>query len=118
MSLKECYMNLPSIETERLILRKISSKDADDWAECTTDPEIYKYWGRSAKKRELDPKTIFTEVQRKNFGKNELLWGIALKENNKIIGDIQVFGVENSRMAKVAYRIAKKYWNKSYTSEA
>ena len=35
-----------------------------------------------------------------------------------MIGEIQVFNIENDRMAKVAYRLSKKHWGMGLTTEA
>lgn len=118
MLLNNFYENLPKLETDRLILRKIIQNDAYDWAEFTADTEINKHWGKDSDGDEINTRSMFAEVQHKNFGKEQLLWGIALKENDKLIGDIQIYNIENSRMAKVAFKIAKKHWGNSYTTEA
>lgn len=47
-----------------------------------------------------------------------MLWGIALKESNKLIGDITIYNIENARMAKVAFKIAHKHRGNSYSAEA
>lgn len=118
MLLRDYYENLPKLETERLTLRKIVPDDAYDWAEFTADTDIYKHWEKDSDGNEINPRSMLAEVQHKNFGKEQLLWGIALKESDRIIGDIQIYDIENSRMAKVAFKLAKKYWGNSYTTEA
>lgn len=118
MSIKDYFEKLPKLETERLILRKIEQDDVYDWAEFTDDADIYKHWDKDADGEEINLRKIFAEVQRKSYGKVQLLWGIALKENNRLIGDLQIYDIENSRMAKVAFKIAKKHWGNNYTTEA
>jgi ribosomal-protein-alanine N-acetyltransferase len=120
MALKDYLLEKPILETERLILRPISEADVKDLEEWLPDPDLYTYWGRAANKSELNPKELFYDprphIKRKPSA--EFVWGIVLKSNNKVIGQLYVIDIENSRMAKVAYRISKEHWGKGYTTES
>lgn len=41
MALKDFYDNIPTLKSDRLILRPIVSDDAYNWAEFTSDSDIY-----------------------------------------------------------------------------
>lgn len=118
--LKDYLTDKPILKTERLILRTITSSDVSDLKEWLGLDSVYTYWGRKASGGERNPELLFVDarpwVQRKP--KPDFKWGIELKENRKIIGEIAIFDIQNSRMGDVGYRINPLYWNKGITTEA
>lgn len=109
-----------NIETQRLVLRKFTLKDADDmYRNWANDGEVTKFltW----------PTHSDVEVSKKvlNIWINEYenntnyQWCIELKENNEAIGSIGVVNLkENIDAVEIGYCIGRKYWNKGITSEA
>ena len=114
------YLWIPELETKRLILRKLTPDDVEDLREWLGLDIVYKYWGRPANKEEKNPELMFIDprphVKRKPS--HDFKWGIESKENNKIIGIIEVFDVENDRLGKVAYRVDPACWNQGVCTEA
>ena len=117
--LKECLW-VPALETERLILRKLTPDDTDDLREWLGLDIVYKYWGRPASNDEKNPEFLFIDprphVKRKPS--HDFTWGIESKENHRVIGIIEVFDVENDRLGKIAYRINPACWNRGVCTEA
>ena len=109
------------LETERLILRRFSTDDANamfnNWA---NDAEVTKYlmWPThsdiSASKEILNSwMELYQEL-------NHYSWAIVLKEINEPIGSIAVVGPQHDdiKMVHIGYCIGRKWWHKGYTSEA
>jgi ribosomal-protein-alanine N-acetyltransferase len=124
MSLKDYtsdgLLGKPVLETQRLTLRPMTIDDAPDLEAWLPDLALYTYWGRSAHKNELHPKERFIDSRPHIVRKPSLdfVWGMALKSNGKVIGEMCVINIENNRMAKVAYRLAGQYWGQGLTTEA
>ena len=109
-----------NIETERLILRRFSTGDADamfrNWA---SDPEVTKYltW----------PAHTSTDVTRKvlegwipSYEQDTYYqWAIVLKENgNEPIGSISAVGMKDDiDMVHIGYCIGKAWWHQGIMSE-
>ena len=117
--LKECLW-IPELETERLFLRKLTSNDIDDLREWLGLDSVYKYWGRSASKDEKNPELLFIDARPnvKRKPSHDFIWGIELKEDNRVIGMIEIFDVENDRLGNVGYRINPKHWSQGICTEA
>ena len=49
---------VPTLETDRLILRELKPEDADDLRTWLGRDEIYTYWGRPASKGEKNPELL------------------------------------------------------------
>ncbi len=115
MSLSEYIENKPTLETERLRLRTMRPTDVDDLREWMPNKSLYAFWGKSPGKAEKDPSLLFLSPEKptKSFH-----MGIAIKPEDKVIGELWVYLIENDRMAKVAIRLSKDYHGKGYASEA
>ena len=119
-NLKYYYNNFPVLEYENIILREITEADLDDLAECITDVDMYKYWGDNRSTLEKNVTSYYKRFLLRKPGEDRdcIYWGIALKDDNKIIGQIFINQIQNNRMTHVGYRITRKYWNHGYASKA
>lgn len=105
-------------ETERLIIRRIESKDKKYFAELFTTPQIL----------ELIPQKAFTEKQitdrfnkSLNFELNDLqnqkcACGIYEKGNTEMIG-LALFLINDNNEKELGYRFRENYWRKGYGTE-
>ena len=134
--LKDYLENKPIIETPRLLLRPLTADDVPDLRRWLARDEIYTYWGRPVSKGEREPETMFVDprpwVKRKPSP--DFKWGMVLKATpsvsltadsslkreplGRVIGDISVFDIENSRMGSVGYRLDPDLWGNGYATEA
>ena len=115
MSLKDYIDEKPQIETKRLLLRTLIPEDVEDLKEWLSIPSLYQYWGKRPGKNDLNPELLFQKNERptKSFH-----WGIVHKEDDKVIGEMWVYLIENDRMAKVAFRLSPSYQGNGYMTEA
>jgi len=119
-NLKYFYENFPMIESDNIVLREVTTDDLGDLAACITDTEMYRYWGDNMSTLEKNVTTYYKRFLERvpNEKRNCIYWGIALKDTNKIIGQIFINCIENNRMAHVGYRTTRAYWNNGYATEA
>lgn len=115
MKLQDYIYNKPVLETERLRLRTLQYEDVTDLKEWLGDNSIYRYWGKRPGKNDLHPELLFQKPEKptKSFH-----WGIVYKQDNKVIGDMWVYLIENDRMAKVAFRLSPAYQGNHLMTEA
>lgn len=106
------------LETERLILRKMTQLDYNDLCKILQDEEVmYAYEG--AFSNEEVQNWLDRQMQRyqdDGFG----LCAVILKENGKMIGQcgLTMQEIPNGRVVEVGYLFQKKYWHKGYATEA
>ncbi len=109
----------PFIETDRLILRSINSNDVDDLFEVLSDPAVaeYDYFYPVETKEKV---SVFIERYKREIASNEeITWGIALKENQKLIGTCCLGSFDTgAKRAEVGYALSKAQWGKGFATEA
>ena len=115
MALKDYVNQKPTIDTERLTIRKMCVQDVPDLKEWMGDREIYSYWGKGPGKTDKNPGLLFEKEEKAS---KSLHLGIEQKETKKVIGELWVYLIENDRMAKLAIRIGKVYQGNGYATEA
>jgi len=109
----------PILDTERLVLRELTEHDAQEVLNCFSNPDVLRHYGQN-------PLTNLEQVKQiiKNFSKNYdekrgIKWGIALKDQENIIGTIgfQEWSTEHKR-AEISYALFPESWGKGYAKEA
>ena len=106
---------MPSVETERLLLRMIREDDLDYLAALFADPDVVKYVGdgqpagRDEAERALH--SIIKGWETHDFGR----WAVVGKQSGEFIG----FGGLRSLFGtpEVVYHLAKAHWGKGYATE-
>jgi ribosomal-protein-alanine N-acetyltransferase len=105
----------PVIETERLLLRKVSMDDAEDVFFLRTNEEAMKYINKPKLLSIDDAK----ELIKKMNVPDRIQWGITLHSANKIIGTIGYHKIEKEHYrAEIGYMLDPQYWNTGLMSEA
>ena len=105
----------PVLETERLILRKISMDDAEDMFHLRTNEDAMKYINKPKLTSIDDAK----EIIKKMNDPDRIQWGITLKTSDTIIGTIGYHRIEKEHYrAEIGYMLHPQYWNTGLMSEA
>ena len=108
------------IETDRLILRKLSVDDAEDmYRNWANDPEVTKYLTWPAHDSVEVTKNILSMWSEEYSKENYYQWGIELKSIGEVIGTISVVGMrEEIGKVHIGYCIGKRWWHQGIMTEA
>lgn len=119
MKVEDIYSDIPVLETDRMVLRKIMPDDEDDVFNYCSDEEISMYTVWYSHKTIEDTRFFLNMVfeQYKNQGISP--WGIEDKASGVIIGTTGFISwdTKNSK-AELGYALSRSFWNKGYMSEA
>jgi [ribosomal protein S5]-alanine N-acetyltransferase len=130
MGYDEYFMQLPEIETKRLLLRQITDSAADgrDSLEFINDYSVYRYWGvydesndvngRRRPKKKIKPDYHYNATMKEYRARRELTWLMELKDTHKIIGEIVLYDFRLKQQADIGYRINRDYWGQGFAPEA
>ncbi len=112
-------MKFPTIKTNRLIFREITTEDALMLFEIYSDDNAMRYWDTETHKN------ISTTIQRIQnlstaWSNNQgVSWGMVLKESNQLIGQFSLHSWNTEfNNAQLGYIISPSYWSNGYGSEA
>ncbi|MEQ2464415.1 GNAT family N-acetyltransferase [Niallia hominis] len=119
MEIEKIFGNLPTLETERLLLRKITLEDAWDMHYYGSNENVSKYVTWETHKSLSDTREFIEFVLTKYENKKIAPWGIEYKENGKLIGTIDFVSWQlKHNIAEIGYVLSQDYWGKGITTEA
>jgi [ribosomal protein S5]-alanine N-acetyltransferase len=114
------FADLPELETERLLLRKMRLDDAEAMFAYASDPEVTRYvlWDthRSVEDSEEFLRQATEGYERGDFGG----WGVVLKDSGAFIGTCGIdagYAPEHAR-AELGYVLSREHWGRGLMSEA
>lgn len=111
--------DLPSLETPRLLLRKMRLDDAAEMFEYASDPQVSQYTTWTTHQTLEDSKKFLHSVVARYETEDALDWGIVCKVNQKFIGSCGIIiQSEVDRRAEIGYALSRAYWGQGYITEA
>ncbi|MBQ8130661.1 MAG: GNAT family N-acetyltransferase [Clostridia bacterium] len=110
---------MPRLETPRLILRRITMKDAADIFRYSQDEEVARHVLWSAQKNLREAKEFCRFQQRRYRSDEPSSWGIILADTGRLVGTIgyMEYNADNATV-EVGYSLARELWNRGYMTEA
>ena len=115
----EVFGHLPTMLTQRLVLRPVRMSDAEDMYEYSRDPEVARHvlWDAHRSIHQTREYIRFLIRQYRNAAPGT--FAIALRDSGKVIGTIGFMWVQtDNRSAEVGYSLSRAYWNQGIMSEA
>ncbi|MBQ8002273.1 MAG: GNAT family N-acetyltransferase [Clostridia bacterium] len=105
------------IKTDRLLLRKFNTSDAEAiFSTWTSDERVAKYTSWYAHKS-IDDTRAYVEYMTSKNKLSDYNW--IIESDDKVIGSINVcYSDEHLEIAGIAYVLAHDYWGKGYMTEA
>jgi RimJ/RimL family protein N-acetyltransferase len=109
-------VQVPSVETERLLLRGFRESDFEDYAAMLADPEVGRTLGgvqsRTDAWRSLA--LISGHWALRGFG----FWAVERKSDGAVLGRIGLWQPEGWPGLEVGWTLASRYWGQGYATEA
>ncbi len=119
IKMETVFGDLPTLETDRLLLRKIELEDKEDIYAYTSNEEVSKYVTWDTHKSLADTSGFIEFVLAQYRVKKIAPWGIEYKENGKLIGTIDfVMWQPNYHVAEIGYCLSQDYWGMGIVTEA
>ncbi len=116
--MKKHFVNLPVLETKRLILRPVQADDYKAVFDFASDPDVAKYTSWDAHKTIEDSKVLVRFITKRYADNKPSNWAVILKENNQLIGVCGFVSYYSAnKRAEIAFAIRKDCWNKGYMTE-
>ncbi|MCD4656075.1 MAG: GNAT family N-acetyltransferase [Planctomycetes bacterium] len=119
MNIEHVFSHLPTLKTNRLILRKMKLSDAQDIFDYASDHEVSKTTNWSAHNVLEDSKTYLKSMLKRYSYNQASEWGIVHKKSGKMIGTCGFTAwIPGYYKGEIGYSLAQKFWNLGLTTEA
>ncbi|SNZ17519.1 ribosomal-protein-alanine N-acetyltransferase [Terribacillus aidingensis] len=119
MPIEHILENLPTLETERLRLRKVTAADADAIFAYGSDSAVSEFvtWNTH---QSIDDTQQFLDIILSLYENHQaVFWGIEHKEQKQLIGTINyVSWNQKDHVGEIGYVMARPYWGNGYMAEA
>lgn len=116
---EDFFSDLPVLETRRLMLRRVSMRDAQDIFDYSRDPEVARHVLWEAHRSILDTRAYLRFILRQYREGTPSSYAIVLKETGRVIGTIGFMAYDrDNSMVEVGYSLARSAWNQGYATEA
>ncbi|MCX5970755.1 MAG: GNAT family protein [Coprothermobacterota bacterium] len=117
--LLEIFGDLPPLQTERLLLRRMGVGDAEDLFSYASDPEVTRYvvWETHCS---LADSLAFLQYTEEQYRKKEVSsWGMVLRESGRLIGTVGfVDWLPPHARAEIGFALGRRWWGRGLMSEA
>ena len=113
------FTPFPELTTERLLLRQINVKDANEVFLLRSHEQVMKYIDRP-KAKNIDEAIDFIKMIATITANNEAIqWGITFKDNPKLLGYIGFWRMQKENFrAEIGYALLPDYYKKGIADEA
>ena len=113
-------VQIPTIETPRLILRKLRREDTPRfYSRLASSAEVTKYMLWIPHRDPSESAASIEKVLKRYESGESCRWAIALKETDELIGIIDLLRFdEDAKSCSFAYMLGKAFWGKGYGTEA
>ena len=110
---------MPTLETRRLLIRRLTMRDANDIFDYSRDPQVARHVLWEAHRSIGESKAYLRFMLRKYRLMDAASWGIELKREHKIVGTIGYMWIQTENAcAEVGYSLARSCWNQGIMTEA
>lgn len=119
MNIERVFGNLPTLETERLILRKVTSEDIEDLHYYGSNKEVSKYVTWQTHRTLADTRQYVEHILKLYQDRKLAPWGIEYKETGQFIGTIDFVSWQTKhKIAEIGYALSQDFWGKGIVTEA
>ncbi len=109
----------PILETERLVLRRITLEDAQSYFELRSNVDAMKHICKPLQTSIEESKKMIYQINEMIAFNDGIGWAISLKENPKMIGSVSFHRIDKAHYrAEIGYMLHPEYWRKGIVSEA
>ena len=110
---------LPTLLTERLVLRWLTPADVPALHEVFSDAEVTRYWSSPPLADRAAADALLAEIH-ELFARRALFqWGIARRSDDSVVGTCTLAGLTPvHRRAELGFALGRRHWGNGYVAEA
>ena len=119
LDLTTAFETFPVLETERFLLRAVTSNDVDDIFRIMSDPRVKRYFGSLPMVAPVEAEQRVQRIQTAFQEHSGIRWAIADRANGQLIGTAGFWRLIKPHFrAEVGYELAPEWWGRGVMTEA
>ena len=116
---RDIFSSLPTLKTDRLILRPIKRSDAQDLYAYAQDPAVSRHVLWDAHKNVQESRQFIRAARRQYRRGLPGSFAITLRDSGRMIGTVGFMWLNPDwQSAEVGYSLSREYWNRGIMTEA
>lgn len=109
----------PTLEGQRVRLRGPRDEDTDAVFALFSDPEVMRYWSRSAMTEASEAAGLIVDIDERFEQREMINWVIAERRDDRIVGSCTLFQFSpRHRRAELGYALRSDRWGRGLGTEA
>lgn len=114
-----CEGNIPELEGERVVLRRLAARDAQAMFECWSDPEVRRFADLPRMPDAAAAEELIGLLNRLALTDDSLRWGIQAPDGS-IIGScgLNWWQLEGAYRGEIGCELSRPFWGGGYMREA
>lgn len=114
-----CEGNIPELEGERVVLRRLAARDAQAMFECWSDPEVRRFADLPRMPDAAAAAELIGLLNRLALTDDSLRWGIQAPDGS-IIGScgLNWWQLEGAYRGEIGCELSRPFWGEGYMREA
>jgi RimJ/RimL family protein N-acetyltransferase len=110
---------LPTLTTERLVLRHVTAEDVPALYRLFRDPEVMRYWSSPPLKDQRAAAALQVDIEEHFRHRTLFQWGLCRRDTPELVGTCTLVRVApEHRRAEIGYALGRSYWGCGYMGEA
>lgn len=112
------FTQLPSLKTERFILRKLKESDEEALFRLRSDRKVNEFIDRDDYKNIDDAKVFIKKIIDGIYGELPIFWAIVQKESDELVGTICLWNIdESTSKGEVGFELMSEHQRKGIMTE-
>ncbi|WP_044291317.1 GNAT family N-acetyltransferase [Rivularia sp. PCC 7116] len=111
-------MNIPILETNRLILRGFCEQDLDAYAQMCADEEVMRYIGKGKVLSRAESWRSMAAIIGHWYFRGYGLWAVEERKSGEMIGRIGCWKPEGWIGLEVGWSLRRNFWGRGFATEA
>jgi [ribosomal protein S5]-alanine N-acetyltransferase len=109
----------PTLEGQRVRLRGPRDEDTDAVFALFSDPEVMRYWSRSAMTEASEAAGLIVDIDERFEQREMINWVIAERRDDRVVGSCTLFQFSpRHRRAELGYALRSDRWGRGLGAEA
>jgi ribosomal-protein-alanine N-acetyltransferase len=119
MSIDAAFTHFPSLTTNRLVLRQITFRDAEDLFATLSDEEAMQFYGHEPHQSVDETHALIEQIQVRYTRREGIRWGITRKGEDRVIGSCSFHHFDAGfHRAETGYELQRVWWGQGIMTEA